>query len=152
MLPKNLAYGSKVESASARSYRTNIQPQNGTGVYNAGDTIIINIPTRNNLVYVPCESYLKFKFEITASAETKYSRFDSCGAHGLIQRIRVFHGSNLLSDIDNYGLLSKLLFDLQNVSDDEVLDNLEKYVGYKQLNNSIYLNWHLTYTDLQSKE
>jgi hypothetical protein len=53
MLPKNLAYGSKVESASARSYRTNIQPQNGTGTYNAGDTIIINIPTRNNLVYVP---------------------------------------------------------------------------------------------------
>jgi hypothetical protein len=46
----------------------------------------------------------------------------------------------------------KLLFDLQNVSDDEILDNLEKYVGYKQLNNSIYLNWHLTYIDLQSKE
>jgi hypothetical protein len=46
----------------------------------------------------------------------------------------------------------KLLFDLQNVSDDELLDNLEKYVGYKQLNNSIYLNWHLTYIDLQSKE
>ena len=36
MLPKYLAYGSKVERASARSYRTNIQPQNGNGVYNAG--------------------------------------------------------------------------------------------------------------------
>ena len=56
MLPKILAYGSKVESASARSHRTNIQPQNGTGNYNAGDTIIIIIPPRNNLVYVPCES------------------------------------------------------------------------------------------------
>ena len=117
MLPKNLAYGSKVESASARSYRTNIQPQNGTGNYNAGDTIIINIPTRNNLVYVPSESYLKFKYEVTAGADCNYARFDSCGAHGIIQRIRVFHGSNLLSDIDNYGLLSKLLFDIQVPTD-----------------------------------
>ena len=97
MLPKNLAYGSKVESASARSYRTNIQPQNGTGNYNAGDTIIINIPTRNNLVFVPSESYLKFQHTVTASAASKYTRFDACGAHGLIQRIRVFHGSNLLT-------------------------------------------------------
>ena len=118
MLPKNLAYGSKVESASARSYRTNIQPQGGTGNYNASDTIIINIPTRNNLVFVPSESYLKFTHTVTIGAgNSNYTRFDSCGAHGLIQRIRVFHGSNLLSDIDNYGLLSKILFDLQVPTD-----------------------------------
>ena len=119
MLPKNLAYGSKVESASARSYRTNIQPQNGTGVYNAGDTIIINIPTRNNLVYVPCESYLKFNLTVKADAsgDVDYARLDSCASHGAISRIRCFHGSNLLSDIDNYGLLSKLLFDLQVPTD-----------------------------------
>ena len=124
MLPKNLSYGSKVESASARSYRTNIQPQNGTGNYNAGDTIIINIPTRNNLVYVSSESYLKFTHTVTVgAAASNYTRFDSCGAHGLIQRIRVFHGSNLLSDIDNYGLLSKILFDLQVPTD----STYEKY-------------------------
>ena len=116
MLPKNLAYGSKVESASARSYRSNIQPQNGTN-YNAGDTIIINIPTRNNLVFAPSESYLKFTHTVTATANNNYARFDSCGVHGLIQRIRVFHGSNILSDIDNYGLLSKILFDLQVPTD-----------------------------------
>lgn len=43
----------------------------------------------------------------------------------------------------------RLLFDLHNVSDRDILDNLEKYVGYKKVNNSIYLNWHLTYIDLQ---
>ena len=117
MLPRNLAYGSKVESSAARSYRTNIQPQNGTGNYNPGDTIIINIPTRNNLVFVPSESYLKFTHTVTAQANLNYARFDSCGAHGLIQRIRVFHGSNLLSDIDNYGVLSKILFDTQVSTD-----------------------------------
>jgi len=117
MLPRNLSYGSKVESSAARSYRTNIQPQNGTGNYNAGDTIIINIPTRNNLVFVPSESYIKFTHTVTAGANLNYARFDSCGAHGLIQRIRVFHGSNLLSDIDNYGILSKILFDTQVSTD-----------------------------------
>ena len=44
-------------------------------------------------------------------------RWDSCGAHGIIQRIRVFHGSNLLQDIDNYGMHTKMLFDLQMPTD-----------------------------------
>jgi hypothetical protein len=39
----------------------------------------------------------------------------------------------------------KLLFDLQNASDDEVLFALKKYVGIE--NNQI--NWHLTYVNLQ---
>jgi hypothetical protein len=59
MLPKNLKYGTKIESAVARSSRVNIQPQSGT-TYGPNDTITINIPTRNNLVLVPTESYLKF--------------------------------------------------------------------------------------------
>jgi hypothetical protein len=117
MLPKTLKYGSKVESAVARSSRVNIAPQNGTGNYGLGDTIILNIPTRNNLVLVPTESYLKFNVAVTAKAADGAFRWDSSGAHGLIQRIRIFHGSNLLEDIDNYGLLSKILFDLQKPSD-----------------------------------
>lgn len=54
-----------------------------------------------------------------------------------------------INDMINY---CKLLFDLQNVSNSEMLDNIEKYVGYIEKNNSVYLNWHLTYIDLQSKE
>ena len=117
MLPKNLKYGSKVESAVARSTRVNIAPQNGTGNYGLGDTIILNIPTRNNLVLAPTESYLKFRCAVTSAAACNAFRWDSCGAHGLIQRIRIFHGSNLIQDIDNYGLLAKILFDLQQPTD-----------------------------------
>ena len=73
MLPKNLKYGNKVESAPSRSYRTNIAPQNGTGPYGLGDTIIFNIPTRSNLVLAPAESYLKFNVNVTSSNAT--SRF-----------------------------------------------------------------------------
>jgi hypothetical protein len=118
MLPKNLRYGSKVESASAKSLRSNIAPMNGTGTYGFNDTIIVNIPTRSNLVMVPTESYLKFNVAFTnGSTASNYLRWDSCGAHGIIQRIRIYHGSNLLQDIDNYGLLAKMLFDLQVPSD-----------------------------------
>lgn len=118
MLPKNLQYGSKVNSAPARSLRSNIQPANGTSGYNLGDTITIPIPTRANLVMVPTENYLKFDLSVTngSGADASY-RWDSCGAHGLIQRIRVYHGSNLLEDIDNYGLLAKMLMDLQVPTD-----------------------------------
>ena len=116
MLPKNLKYGSKVESAPARSSRTNISPQNGMTYSALGDQIIINIPTRNNLVLVPSESYLKFDFSFTNPANSA-ARWDSCGAHGLIQRIRVYSGSNLIEDIDNYNLLAKMLFDLQMPTD-----------------------------------
>jgi hypothetical protein len=118
MLPKVLQYQTKVEAANAKSYRSNIAPQNGTGPYNPNELITINIPTRNNLTLVPSESYLKFKATYTQGvAAGNYIRLDACGAHGLIQRIRVFHGSNLLSDIENYGLLAKILMDAQVSTD-----------------------------------
>jgi hypothetical protein len=117
LLPRNLKYQSKAESAMARSSRVNIAPQNGTGNYVLGDTIILNIPTRNNLVLASTESYLKFNCTISSTVAGNAYRWDSCGAHGLIQRIRIFHGSNLIQDIDNYGLLAKILFDLQQATD-----------------------------------
>ena len=123
MLPKNLKYGSKVESSFAKLQRSNIAPQNGTGPYNLGDTIIVNIPTRANLVLDPSNSYFKFRTNITTTAADTFARWDSCGAHGIIQRLRIFSGSNLLQDIDNYGLLAKMLFDIQ-VSQDA---NIGKY-------------------------
>jgi hypothetical protein len=118
MLPKNkLVYGLNVESSAARSYRSNIQPMNGTGTYKEGDTITLNIPTRNNLVLVPEESVLKFTLTYTAGAASDIIRLDSCGAHGVIDRIRVWHGSNLLEDITAYGVLAKMMLDLQVSSD-----------------------------------
>lgn len=113
MLPKNLKYGSKVESASCKSFRSNIQPQSGQ-TFGLGDQLSFNIPTRRNLVMVPSESYLKFNISVTnGSGAVNYYRFDSCGAHSLINNIRVSHGSNQLENINSYGQLAKMLFDLQ---------------------------------------
>jgi hypothetical protein len=116
----------------AQSYRTNIAPQNGTGPYGLGQTIIVNIPTQNNLVLATTESYLKFAVGFLNTVGTAQLantfRWDSCGAHGIIQRIRIFSGSNLMQDIDNYGLLAKMLFDLQ-VSTDASYGRMNELVG-----------------------
>jgi hypothetical protein len=106
-----MKYGGKVESASARRYRTNIAPQGGLGPYGQGSTITINIPTRNNTLMIPSESVLKFNFDATAADTVSGACFDSCGAHGVIQRLRIFSGSNLLEDIDQYSGLAKILMD-----------------------------------------
>lgn len=116
-IPQNLRYQSKVESAPARRYLTQIQPQGGTGTYNPGDTITINIPTRANTALIPSESYLRGQFNLIASGASTSSCLESCGWHQFIQRVRVFHGSNLLEDIDNYGQLAKILYDYQAPED-----------------------------------
>jgi len=117
MIPGNLKFQSKVESAPARRYLTQIQPQGGTGTYNPGDTITINIPTRANTCLIPSESYLRGQFNLIASSASTSSCLESCGWHQFIQRVRVFHGSNLLEDIDNYGQLAKILYDYQAPED-----------------------------------
>jgi hypothetical protein len=114
MLPKNLLYQTKAESAPARAYKANIAPQNGTNGYGPNQTIIINIPTAPNLVTAMSENYLKFDATFTnGAAANDYIRLDNCGAHSFIQRVRVFHGSVLLSDINNYNQLASMAYDLQ---------------------------------------
>ncbi len=112
MLPRNLKFGNRVESASATAYTSNIAPQNGTGPYTDGQTIIINIPTRNNLCLIGSESTLKFTSTVKPVADASYIRLDRCGAN-IFQRMRLYSGSNLLEDIDNYGLLMSNLISLQ---------------------------------------
>lgn len=117
MIPSNLKFVGKTESASARRYLTQIQPQGSTSGYLPGDTITINIPTRANTALIPSESYLKGTFNLIVSTASTSSCLESCGWHQFIQRIRVFHGSNLLEDIDNYGQLAKVLYDYQASED-----------------------------------
>ena len=119
MLPKNLHYQSKVESAAARQYTSTVQPQNGTGNYGPNTKCTINIPTSPNTVLVPSESFLKFDIGgiTTGAGTTDYIRLDKCGAHGCIQRIKVTHGSTCIEDIDNYGCLASQMMALQQTSD-----------------------------------
>jgi hypothetical protein len=53
---------------------------------------------------------------------------ERCGIAGVIQRLRIFHGSTLLTDIDNYGNLVSLLTSLQQ-SAETVSNKLEVLQG-----------------------
>lgn len=118
MIPANLSYTGKIESSPARRYRTNIQPQNGTGPYLGGNTVIVNIPCQANTFLIPSESFLKFNLSaINGATASDYNALDAQGVHGIIQRLRVYHGSSLLQDIDNYDDLAKVLFDYQAALD-----------------------------------
>lgn len=117
VLPFALKYEKKNTAAVSRSTTSNLQPQGSLDGYGGNSVCTINIPTGHNMVLSPAESVLKFN--IARNDATAIARWDSCGAHGLIQRIRVYHGSNLLEDLDSYNLFAKEMFDLQ-VSNDSV--------------------------------
>ena len=56
---------------------------------------------------------MRGNFNLIATTASTSSCLESSGWHNFIQRVRVFHGSNLLEDIDNYGQLAKILYDYQ---------------------------------------
>lgn len=118
MIPKNVLYMNKIESAPARQYTSSI-PANNNGDYLPGTKCTINIPTQPNTVLVASESYLKFTVAgITNGAAANGSiRLDKCGVHGCIQRIKVTNGSNEIQDLDNYGNLVGLMMTLQQSGD-----------------------------------
>lgn len=116
-LPKNLLYQNKVDSMGSRPYTSNIQSQNQ--VYAMNDTIVLNIPCNRNTVLSPADSYLKFSAQFTnGAAINTWSRLSKAGAAGFIQRLRVFHGSTLLEDVDNYNnLVSQLCTHMRSPDD-----------------------------------
>ncbi len=116
-LPSNLRYQNKIESAYARSFTNHIQPQNGLNGYVAGQTILINVPTKQNLVLIASETMLKFTLQVTnGGAENNYIRLDKAGASGCIQRQKLLHGGNTIEDLENYGNLYSNLTPLQKSS------------------------------------
>lgn len=117
MLPQNLNYKGKIEAAAATSFTSSIIPQNGSTA-DFGNTIIINIPTGNNLCLASSENYLRFTVDnLTNGATAGAYSYDVCGAHSYVERIRLFSSSNLIQDITNYNMLAKLVYSLQIPSD-----------------------------------
>lgn len=128
MLPKNLVYGKKVESSMARSYIGNCYPNGQLSGYNKSTQCTILIPTRNNLALVSTESMLNFDLTLVGATTSNVARMDSSYGHGFIQRIKVFHGSNMIENFENYGNEVKKIFDLQ-VSDDATNGKLNILAG-----------------------
>ena len=115
-----MTYEAKKEAAGAKRIRSTIAPQQGsataTAPYSNGQTITVNIPTSPNSLLIATESTLSFRLALSHSAAATIA-LDSCSGHGPIQRLRLYSGSNLLQDIDNYHILAKLFHDWQAPND-----------------------------------
>jgi hypothetical protein len=120
-LPSQLRFNNKPETASAKSYTSIIQPEGSMGGYGPNSTVKFNIPCQANTVLVPSETYLKLTLTGLSTPggadANNYIRLDGAGIHGCIQRMRVYHGSSEINDIDNYGMFAKLMMCLQQSSD-----------------------------------
>ena len=119
MLPSKLMYNNKIASAYARNFTSVIDAQN-TSEYSVGQTAIINLPTMNNQFLSGADSVLSLKLRVRngSGGAITYRNLNRCGVAGAIQRLRIFHGSNLLQDIDNYGTLASLLTSYQLARED----------------------------------
>lgn len=143
-LPKQLLYQNKVDAMGARPYTSNIQPQ-GAQTYAANDVMIFNIPCNRNTVLSPHDTYLKFSMTATnGGVAQNFTRLSKAGAHGFIQRLRLFHGSTLLEDVDNYGNLVAQLCTHQRSADNvsykgSVVEGFDESAGIS-INNVYNLN------------
>lgn len=117
MLPSKLMYNNKISSAYARNFTSVIDAQN-TSEYGVGQTAIINIPTQNNQFLSGADTVLSMKLRLRASVNTTYCNLNRSGIASAIQRLRLFHGSNLLCDLDNYGTLASILTTYQLSAED----------------------------------
>ena len=127
-LPQKLKYDNAINASYAKNFVSKINCQN-TNNHNLGNTAIINIPCMSNQVLSGADSLLKMKLKLeNGTAGNADVVFDRAGVAGCIQRIRVFSGSQLLQDLDNYGNLVTQLISYQ-VSPDALLGKLSVLQG-----------------------
>ena len=137
-LPKQLLYDNKINASYARNYNSVLQPQN-TSNYGLGQTCIINIPAMNNTAMSGADTILSMKLRLASGVADTTSFLNRAGGAAVIQRLRLFAGSQLLCDIDNYGQLASLLTTYQQSRDDvrgksQVLQGTDELRGVQLFN------------------
>lgn len=107
----SLVYAPKPSAVSGSKYRQNL-PSYNKAEFNPGEVIMLNIPCgRRGQFLNQRMSYLKFKVTSTDAAATSIQQLDY-SASSFIARLELFHGSNLLEQIHDYGLLYSLWQDM----------------------------------------
>jgi hypothetical protein len=116
-LPSKLLYNNKINASYARNYNSVIQAQN-TQNYGLGQTAIFNIPCMRNQVLSGADTMLSLRLRMANGGTANNDIYlNKGGIASAIQRLRIFSGSQLLCDIDNYGNLINLLTPWQNSMD-----------------------------------
>lgn len=80
--------------------------------YSGGSTVVLEIPTGGNPRFLlPSESYLSFTVTVQCGTITAGGLYLDGTAHSFIQRLRIFHGDELVNEA-NYGQLANFLIDM----------------------------------------
>ena len=119
-LTSDLHYSLKPSAVRSRSYRASILPTNKS-TFSAGDTGIFYIPAGRRGTYLDQDqSYIRMTIQVNVE-----DAWLDASANCVINRLDVFHGSNLLESIIGYNLLSTYILDLQSAPSQRVgLSNL----------------------------
>ena len=118
-LSDSLVYSAKPSAVSGHKYRQNLPTYNKASFF-PGEVMMLNVPCGRKGQYLNQKmSYLKFKVtntsviteaEIAANKQARIA--PDVLVSSLIARHKIYHGSDLLKQIHEYGLLSTLWTDI----------------------------------------
>lgn len=109
----SLVYVPKPNAVAGHKFRQNVFAYNGT-TFQPGQTMMFNIPTGRRGQYMnPRMSYLRFTLQNTGGNPIT----PDLTASSVISRLSLYHGSNLLEDIQEYNVLHNLWTDMTGEND-----------------------------------
>ena len=95
--------GTRRRAVSSRGYRTLTPSSNGSS-FNASQTINVDLPGNvSNTFFDFGSSYLKLRLTNNDGAAIKLE--GGCGIYGMIKKLEIVTGGNVISTIDEYGAL-----------------------------------------------
>ena len=95
--------GTKRRAVSSRGYRTLTPASNGSS-FNGSQQILIDLPGNvQNTFFDFGSSYLKLRLTNNDAAAIKLE--GGCGIYGMIKKVEITTGGNVISTIDEYGAL-----------------------------------------------
>jgi hypothetical protein len=107
-------YSQVPKSLSCEKYLASIQPSSGNS-FVVGEQVEFVIPTRGNEFLNAVNTTLRFRVNAVALATPSDAKFDN-NASNMIERVEVYHGSNLLEQLSGYGVLFTTMFEAQTIS------------------------------------
>lgn len=108
-LSSDVLYNLKPSVVRCRSYRCSV-PASNKSTFAPQDTVVAYIPCRRNCFLDTANSYMKFTVK---NGDTNAVLNIDGTAASFIQRLDVYHGSNLLETIQNYDVLNSYISDFQ---------------------------------------
>ena len=116
-LTSDMMLGLKPSAPRSRSYRLSVPPLNKS-IFSAVDQIVFELPTGRRGTWLDqSQTYLKFSVQCKTSAAVAANLQTGVAientAYSFFNRLDIYHSSNLLEQISEYGQLANMLLDLQ---------------------------------------